>query len=273
MNLWRTTTQVACALLLIASQPIASQLNAQPRRGPDPFFDTLREIHYDNPDNEILEVLRHEIVREAIGLKTEDWNAVRQNIRESMESVFKLRNELRKQQPQLSQTQLKQKLVETMQPYQEKNFQLLKERSDFQRLIGVYVQTRNFRSAATNIVAKEIGLEGNALIEFREKKAELWHQKMEEMRRKLGDNIRNPGDNQRGPSNLLFEKAEKDIELALKRELTHDQRQKLEALKGELIELPEAKRPGPPNRGSEGRGRDNRGPSPKDCPDCECPPF
>ena len=250
-------------------QPKEQQPNEQPsagrRPGPrpgerDPFFEAIRDAHRRQAAiREIFDLLRHESVQTEIQLSSEKLMEIQEVFRNSFNSIFELRNELKDSTE--SKEALVEKILQRQIPFDQKVFSLLRENAKYDRLLGIYVQAREYRAAANEDVASRIGLVGDDLQAFRTARSDIWHRLMDDNRDKIGNLIR---EGKRDEISELFEDAEKRLNEALAMKLTSEQRKALHDLEGQKFELPN--RPfdfrGPPPHG--GGGRRGEEPRPKD---------
>jgi hypothetical protein len=213
-------------------------VSAQPPRpeGRDKFFDALGEAHRQLlPRRELVGLLWHDSVQKEVGLSPENYQKIEQLRREEFNKVMALRDELKDQA--LSKEEIVKKIIETQAPIDQQLYELLHnpEHANFDRLLGIYVQSRSFSAATNETVAERIGLVGDAYLEYRKARGEIWHQLMDENREKMGNLIRE-GD--RKKISRLFEEAEKKLNSSLAAKLTNEQRTALQQLEGEKFDLP-----------------------------------
>jgi uncharacterized protein YajQ (UPF0234 family) len=235
---------------------------AQPPRpeGRDKFYDALGEVHRQLlPRRELVGLLWREEVQKEVGLSPENYQKIEQLRRDEFTKVMALRDELKDKG--LTKDEIVQKIIETQAPIDRELHELLHnpEHANFERLLGIYVQSRSFSAATNETVAERIGLTGEAYLEYRKARGEIWHQLMDENREKMGNLIRE-GDRKKIAQ--LFEEAEKKLNAELAAKLTAEQRTSLQQLEGEKFEL--SKQPfdfrGPRGRrGDRERGDRERG--------------
>ena len=242
-----------------------AQLGAQPPRIDGRgerdwlYFDALREAHHElSPNRELLDLLWHDTVRKEIGLSVENYQEIQELRREGFKAVMDLREELKGKQ--FDKAALVHEILESQRPVDERIFELLgnPDHANFERLIGIYVQSYGPRAATNAMVAQRIGLVGDEFAAFRKARGEIWHQLMDENRDHVGKLIR---EEERKKIARLFEEAGKKLDLALAARLTAEQRSQLQLLEGEQIDLPKQGR-GPP-RGR--RGDTQRNPPQDNC--------
>lgn len=268
-------------LLLLTGACYPSQLMAQPPVGPprdgrgdrggrDPFFEAMREAFRDlTPNRELMELLWHSEVRSEIGLSREKHEEIEKILRESFTQVMALRDSAAEQK--LDKDEWKGKILAIQSPVDQKIMAMLADPmvAKLDRLIGIYVQNRGFRSAANAAVAKRIGLEGDDFESFRKARSELWHRLMDENRDKMSGLIR---EGQRDKIAQLFEEAERKLDGELSFRLTTAQKRELQELKGEPFDLPrrnpDMRGRGPRGGSGEGRPGDSDG-KPRDGRDGE----
>lgn len=277
MWIWRITVLIALAMLLPTEG-----MGQPPRRGGpgrNPFFDAMREAFQEDTHRELFELLYHPPVREHVGLNREDFDQIRDYMKDSMQAIHQLADDSRNSSK--SKDELKAEILERTAPFHESAVRLLREKADLERLVQLFVQARGFSSAANGEVAERIELQGEELAKFREARAKLKHRLMNETRREIEKLIHNPPQDVRERIKKLFEKANEKLDAEIAEHLTDPQKTALETLKGEPFDgLP--KRGGDPRHGGGGRGFDRSRPPPhKDpppregCPDhpdahCDC---
>ncbi len=210
-------------------------VTAQPPRpeGWDKFYDALGEVHRQLlPQRELVGLLWREEVRNEVGLSPENYQKIDQLRLDAFTKVMALRDELK----DLTKDEIVRKIIDTQAPIDRELHELLlnPEHANFDRLLGIYVQSRSFSAATNETVAKRIGLTGDAYLEYRKARGEIWHQLMDENRDKMGNLIRE-GDRKKIAQ--LFEEAEKKLNAALADKLTAEQRTALQQLEGEKFEL------------------------------------
>jgi hypothetical protein len=233
-----------CLLVLFACHGFAEPAQRPPggggREGRDPFFDALREVHHESPNKDLFDLLSHQSIRNEIKLSEANALAIRENIRGSLRHIFDIRDAHRGKPT--SKEVLKEEIRKAVAPFDDKSYELLKQSPiDFKRLLGIYVQARNYRAALNEHVAKEIGLSDAQLAEFRAARSQKWRSIMEEIREDIQREIKNMGAGRGDPRKAfgkLFEKAEHKLDNHLADHLTVEQKTKLEELKGEAFDLP-----------------------------------
>ncbi len=265
----RRVTQVTLTFCLLC----CSQLCAQPPRteNRDKFYDALGEAHRQLiPQRELVGLLWHKEIRDEVGLSAENYEMIEALRNKQYTAVMAIGEELR--DPTLTKEERVKRIVEAQAPLDKQIYELLQnsENAKFDRLLGLYVQSRGFSAATNEIVAERIGLEGDAFIEYRRARGETWHQLMDENRDKMSNLIRE-GDRQK--ISRLFEEADKKLNVALASKLSSEQRAALLKLQGEKFDLP--KQPdfrGPRGRRGNGRrGNGDRGPPPGGPPERQKP--
>ena len=269
---------IATILLTVLSWVDPSCLGAQPpsgtrderarderggRGGRDQFYEAMREVFRDTtPNRELVELVWSDAVRAEIGLSTENHHEIEKAFRGAFESVMELREQLADQK--LDKLAWREKILAIQRPVDDKVMQMLADPqiANFDRLIGIYVQNRGFRSAANAAVATRIGLVGEDLESFQRARSDVWHRLMDKNRDQMGSLIR---DGQRDKIAKLFEEAEQKLDQELALLLTEQQKSALKNLEGEEFKLP---RSAPDFRGrglrdggrnGDGRPRDPRG--------------
>lgn len=259
-------TCLSAWLLLLAC---SARLQSDERRGDsqerEAFFEALREFV---PHKELFDLVRHESIRSEIKLSEADAKQIEENLSKSFEAMHKIREDSGGKG--LSADELGSQMQKALEPLNDASYAIL-AKSDFKRLLGLYVQARGYRALLNDQVAGHIGLEGEALAEFRKTRSERWQAIMEDVREAMKREIRNAPPHLPPPRDVftkLFQQAEEKLDLKLSQELTYKQKQDLEALKGAQFALP--KHPfnyGPPsgrNHGRNGgRGPGDKGPDPK----------
>ncbi len=257
--MWRLVGMLAAVLLVLLTHASAEP----PHRGRDPFFEALRSVLQASPNKDILDLLRHPEVCQEIKLSGEDSKAIEKNMRAAMRQILKLRDTLRGER--LNREELKTKIQATLEPFEKASMELLSsEQVDLERLIGLYVQTRNYRAAANDEVAKRIGLAGEELARFRKARSDISRRQMEETRRDIERIMRSRTGDMRKDIAKLFERAEAKVDAELAERLTDDQTAKLESLKGPAFEFPRR-----PFNFRGGRGREHERPKRDEC--CAAP--
>jgi hypothetical protein len=232
---------------------LACSTHAQPpAKEREVFFETLREFM---PHKELFDLVEHATIREQIGLSESEANLIVEHVSQTSGALNALRKQNEGKNVPLEQYKKQVRAIIT--PQNIASYDIL-YKSDFKRLLGIYVQARSYRAVLNEQVAREIGLEGQAFEEFRKTRNEVWQVLMEELREDMMQQIRKapPGaPPARANITKLFKDAEKELDFKLARELTPDQKEALENLKGAPFNLPEHpfKFPLPPDRGRSGR--------------------
>ena len=226
----------------------------------DPFFEAMRELHLESSSKELFDLLRHPSIREEIHLSDVDAERLHANGREAFQTIFAIRKE--KQDHPVSKEDLKQQIRDVLAPLEEKSFDILHEsKADFTRLLGLYSQARGYRALLNDKVAQQIGLQGEALDAFRKFRQEQRKAIMEDTRRAVEKEIRNapPGSSPRSAISKLFRRAEKQLDEKLAGQLTKEQREAFESLKGAKFDLPERLFSFPSDHRRGGRPEHHRG--------------
>lgn len=228
------------------------------QREHEPFFEALREVHVETSNKELFEMVRHESIRQEIHLSSADAQQIQANMRLAFKAIFAVREKNREET--LSKEELKQQIREAVSPLEAESIAILrKPEVDFKRMLGLYVQARNYRALMNDQVAEEIGLQGQELDDFRQTRAASWRSIMDDIRRSIEKEIRNtpPGSSPRESISQLLRQAEGKLDVQLSSQLSEQQRAQLQQLKGAPFPLPERLFSMPPNRGRggpEGRG-------------------
>lgn len=256
--------QFACVLLLLAC-PAGAQPPGRggPPGGRDPFFEALRDVHMDNPNKELFDLIHHDSVRKEIALSEDSAEKVYQNIHDAVKQIYGIREQMRSEGAK-TRDELKKQIIEAVAPFDKETYELLQKESKFERLLGIYAQARNYRAALNEHIAQRIGLTDQQLTDFRSERSKIWRSIMEETRQDIQETIRRAGtsDIPRDQVAKIFEHAEHKLDSKLGSLLSKEQREKLEELKGEpFADLP--KRPFDSGRRG-GRGPDGRGPDGRD---------
>lgn len=242
----------------------------------DPFFEALREV----PNKDLFDLVNHTEICKEIGLSEASAEKVKQKIHRAIEEILAIRNATRDQAK--SPDELKQMIRERVSPLYDSSYELLRMESNFQRLLGIYVQARQYRAALNDQVANAIGLEGTELDDFRTARTEAWRSIMEETRSTIEKEMRHspPGTSPREAIGKQIALAEKKLDAKLAELLTPAQREQLELLKGKDFPLsatlnepppdrrrgPPGERPRDPKRGEEKPLRETQ----ENCPDDKC---
>lgn len=229
-------------ILILVLSPI---LSAQPRpgRGPgtrpprgDNFSEAIREAQrIEGTNQELLGfLLRHESIQQEIGIGEEHIKELRDLISDAIRAAWELRRESRDEE--WSKEQLVEIMLERQRTFDRKVTELLEEHADYERLLGIFVQTRSYRAATHASIAERIGLEGEQLLEYREARSKLWHALMKANRWRIEDYIR---ERKNDEIERLMKYAENRLDELLAARLSEDQRARLESLEGEEFDLPE----------------------------------
>ncbi len=259
----------------VGAQPPGGK-NPAPRPGSRPggqddearnqFFEAMRDAHRRQiPDREIVDLLRHEVIRKEVGLSDESWEKIQELLRSSMKATWDLRKEVA--DDSATKEELVEKILARQATFDQQILALLRdpENLQYERFLGIYVQAREFRAATNEDVANRIGLVGDDLQAYRAARFEIARKLMDDNRDRLGSLLR---EGQREDISKLFDETEVKLNQALAMKLNSDQRKALENLKGAAFKLPP--RPfdfrGPPRGGgrpeSRERGKDNCGEPP-----------
>jgi hypothetical protein len=208
----------------------------------DPFFEAMRDVFREfTPNRELMELLWHPEVRTEISLSDDKFREIVRLVSDGHSSVMELRET--PNAPQLNRDQWKEKILAIQRPIDQQLMDMLRDPqvSNFDRLIGIYVQHRGFRSATNVAVAERIGLTGDAFESYRQAGKEFRYRLMEENRDKMGALIR---DGDREKIAKLFEESEKKMEAHLAGLLTQSQQAALKKLEGEKFDIPRGPRGG-----------------------------
>ena len=238
-----------------------------PARGErDPFFDAMRQVYRElTPNRELMELLWHEEVRTEIHLSKEHHQQIENSLGTGFQQVIKLHEEAVEQNQKLSKDEWIEKILAIQKPVDAEIMEMLSnsEVADLDRLVGIYVQLRGYRSAANAVVAKRIDLTGDDFEAYRRARGEYWHRLMDEHREQMGGLIRG-GDRKKIAK--LFEEIDQKLDSQLASLLTSAQKSALQNLKGAKFEIEgqplsfRGRGGGGSPRGSNGRrGDGNRG--------------
>ncbi len=226
----------------------------------EPFFEALREVHLESSNKELFELVRHESIRQEINLSPADAEQVQANMRQAFKAIFAVRDN--NQGKPTSKEELKQQIRDVIAPLEAESIAILrKSETDFERLLGLYVQARSYRALLNDQVAEVIGLQGAALDDFRKSRADSWRSIMDDTRRAIEKEIRNnpPGASPRQAISQLLQQAEAKLDEQLASQLSEAQRTQLQQLKGAPFKLPERLFSFPTHRGRSGpEGRSER---------------
>lgn len=255
---------------------LALSAHSQPPPPPDAkereaFFEVMREVL---PHKELFDLLDHKSIRAEVDVNDADAETIEDNVRSTFEALRKFRDA--EEGKLLTPEQLKQKVRETIAPFNQKSYDILEKNAKFDRLLGLYVQARGYRALLNDKIAKKIGLEGEALEKFRELRSETWRGLMEETNDAIKRHLRNTPPGAQPPRNAisdLFRHAEKELEEKLSCSLSDEQKDAFESLKGPQFALPErpfnygrgrgpggSKDKGPGDKGPDKRGPDGKPP-------------
>ncbi len=269
---------VVRAVSLILVLITAATALGQPRRGGPrnhSLGDALRELDQRHPERELMELLWHPPVRHEIGLTDEEYAHIVAEMRGVMTKIRDLDRALDKNGA--SRDELVEKLAEIVEPAYRHATEFLKEHADYQRLIELFVQQRGYSAASNQEVAKRIGLEGDALRQFREAKHRLLREVMDKVRPEFERLIRNPKESPQEMGHeveRLFKQAHEEVDEKLAHRLTPEQKAALEAMRDRAPFSP-LPRPGMgPPRGRPprpGRGAERKGPPEKPEPPPRAP--
>ncbi|GIX00713.1 MAG: hypothetical protein KatS3mg111_4045 [Pirellulaceae bacterium] len=224
------------AVLLLIFLCAASSASAQPRRGggprSHPFGDALREIGQRHPERELFELLLFPHVRAEIDLSDQEYDELSDQLRQLMERLREIGESTR------GTHKTKQEWIGELEPIvaaaHEQALKYLKEHADYDRLLELYVQQRNYSAASNEEVAMRIGLTGEDLEKFREAKREVWHRLMEDIRPEMDRVIRAPNFPREQISKemeRLFRHAHQRLDEELAELLPAEQRQALERMR------------------------------------------
>lgn len=255
MVVWRLALVVIASVLLAPPEAFpqpprhGGDRGSPERRGDSNrrmlFFEALREVHHHNSGKEFLDLLYHKPVRIEIKLQEEDFAKLQEYARSAMHVLRDL-----EKQPHTDNT-TKQELIsligQKLAPLNAQSIQLLQTKSRFDRLIELYAQRSGYSAAANGKVAERIGLVGEDLEKFREARAKLRHQIMEETGRQIQRLLSKSSGDVREQMSRLFENANDRLNESLALELTASQKSMFD----KLLENPFADLPkrGPRRRG------------------------
>jgi hypothetical protein len=255
---------VVFTMFLGASCPdlaVAQPEDGRPGRGGSHSArELMRDIDQSAPHREILRLLFHEPIRSEINMTDEQWEAFKSQMRNSFESTRELWGKERRHE--ITREELKAELLAAIKELDQQARELLDD-GQFDRLLGIYVQHRGIAAAENGEVAKRIGLTGEELDNVRRSQGQF-KRELIEMNQPRIDHILKMR-NEETPRNLgrLFAEIDDAVNDRLAMELSDEQRDKLETLKGEpFSDFPPlfmGRRPGGPpvgpGSGHGGRGR------------------
>lgn len=283
-ELFQVSTRRITVLSLLAWLPLlASSIQAQPPRRDIARFEGMREAFSELPHRDILELLHHPPIREHLGIKEEDVQAIEKKAKQGFDLVRELMIETRDQE--LTKTEFKELLLEKLTPLGDEQFQLIRDHygeETFTKLVGLFVQTREISAAANGEVAKRIELSGDALSKFRQVRRKVWEEGRDDMRREIRRILESQSQDVGAEMSRIYRKYEHKRNAKLTPLLSPAQRAALDELKGEPfadlpkrgIRPPDGRRPGggPRPGGPRGPGRpgappEDRNECPDDCPD------
>lgn len=251
-----------CLTVLTAvAQPPGGSRGNRGRGWNRDMWDAFRKAHRTAADKEILDLLRHDSVREELKL-TDDAN---DHLRKLGHKLFE---ELGQVPQDLGSKKTIQRVSELLDKYGADAFEYLGTQigeDGIRRLEGIYAQSRRWGAATNSRIAQCIGLQGEELKEFRELADSLMEDMRDSVRPEISEIMEDSSldfSERRSRIERLFSRRTEQIDEKLKNRLTKDQRDKLLGLHGDPFEdLPNWRRPppGPPsNFGRGGRGdRDN----------------
>lgn len=188
---------------------------------------------------ELMSLLRDEKVREEVSIDDDTYEALR-GAQPDMRSMFQASEEERTKMMKEANTKAQDMLDEVFEPAQQK------------RLMGLLVQQKGSGAATNDLIAKEIGLDEAGI----KKVQEVTQEAQSGMREKMREMFQGGG----GPPDrekmqAAMEDARKATEEAIAKALTDEQKQKLEALKGDKFEFSENRGFGRGQGGPGGGGR------------------
>ena len=225
-----------------------------------------RISHDRSPHREILDLLYHRKIRELLSLDEAEYRDMLQDRKQAWDEI----RDIRKQHPDWDRNQLAEEVTQVLDRVGESAFEALGEET-LVRLEGLFIQVRRSSSAINERIAQKIGLTDNALSDFRAVHERLKNGMRDEMRPQISRLMQDSNldrHQRRKKFERLLELGRDKIERELSDALGVEMQQKLEDLKGELVDdLPEPwMGPGPPGRGGpppSGESR-RRGSSSKD---------
>lgn len=258
VRLLKTSVAVVWALFassLLAQPPERRGEDSERSRRSDDFYEAMREAQRrESSSRELLELLlRSSEIQKEIAIDEVHLKELKSLISDAVRAFWDLRRETR--DAELSKDELVEKIVKGQRQIDDKITKLLVENSDYDRLLAIYVQARNYRAAAHDDVAAKIGLAGDDLKRYRESSSDLWHALMKMNRWKIEKLIRERKEEE---FSKVFKEAEDRLDELLSSRLSEEQREKLEELKGEKFAFP-LPASGPPPRGEPGGPPPRRG--------------
>lgn len=238
---YRVVQAVGLVLCLVCSAVAQPPPHPGPAGGGrDLFFEALREVHHESPTKEIFDLLEHHEIRQEIGLSEEHAQVIENNVSQAKKKIMALREA--KRGSAATKDELKTAISETVAPFDKASLELIEQNADLDRLLGLYVQARNYRAAVNEEIAKRIGMNDQELADFRAARVAAWRTIMEETREDIEKEVRKFGAERgdwRKTVGKLMAQAEQRLDATLAWELEPSQREKLMRLKGEPFELPD----------------------------------
>ena len=187
---------------------------------------------------ELMGLLRDEKVRKEVSLEEDTYEAIRE-AQPDMQAMFQASEDERAKMMKEANTKAQDMLDEVFEPAQQK------------RLMGLLVQQRGNSAVTNELIAKEIGLDEAGI----KKVQEVAQESQSSVREKMREMFQGGGPPDREKMQEAMAEARKAGDEAIAKALTADQKQKLEALKGEKFEFSENAGFGGFGRGPGGGGR------------------
>ncbi len=209
-----------------------------------------------------MELMFNDKVRSHLEMTEPQVAQYRTIMRKPFDGIRELRDKYRNAPESLDS--LRGEIDSLMTNSSEEAIKFLEEAEKLDELVRIYVQLHSASAAASQQVASRIGLSGDDLDAFRQKKSEVRHRLMDKIGDEMEQLIRSRNEDSREQMGRLIRYAIQQQSEALEKRLSDDQRKKLKELAGEPIDGIKTwfvKRPmpgpmgGPPNRRGEGPGR------------------
>ncbi|GAB5402332.1 MAG: hypothetical protein Aurels2KO_05630 [Aureliella sp.] len=204
-----------------------------------------------------------EKVREHLKMTDEQIAQYRDIMRKPFDGIRKLKEQYTRKPESLDS--LREEIEKLLASSSTEAIEFLGDIDKLDGLIQIYVQHRKASSASSHQVASRIGLDGEALDNFRKEKSREGRKLMEKLNGEMERLIRSRDKDRRDRMAELFRHASEQHAKALKKHLPKEQQAKLNQLAGEPIPGIEKwfmQRPMPGGMG--GGGRPRRGGEGKD---------
>jgi hypothetical protein len=215
------------------------------RQSPDPgFWSVMREVHSQSFSSRIdfMMLLSHPSIRAEVGLSEEEYQQLL-DFNVGLFKGIKAIHQSHLDEP-LPRDQLVAKVIAHLADHDREFVQYIHQKMDFERFINLLVQARGNRSVVHDEIARRIELSAEKLAELRVITHRVWREHMDEMGDHMKDLIRRGEmkelvrQSQNAEVRQLFEKAEQKVNESVGRRLTSEQLRALEALRGEVFDMP-----------------------------------